>query len=49
MNPTMNDVIIQDLQHCINFERLSDLTNEGFNNYIIREKDRKIFLTWELH
>jgi len=49
MNPTMNDVIIQDLQRCINFERLSDLTNEGFNNYIIREKDRKIFLTWELH
>jgi len=49
MNPTMNDVIIQDLQRCINFERLSDLNNEGFNNYIIREKDRKIFLTWELH
>ena len=44
----MNDVIIQDLQRCINFERLSDLNNEGFNNYVIREQDNKLLLTWEL-
>ena len=48
MNPRMNDVIIQDMKRFINFERLLDFENEQFNNYVIQEKDNKIFLTWEL-
>jgi len=46
--PNANEKMIENLNKIIDFERLFDIDNKIFHDYVIRRIEKKIYLNWKL-